>query len=387
MVYQAWDADGHVDEWEGTFADDYLEPAFRDKRPVVVDGDAAGTYFTWNIPGRGLFRVGSSPSSKGGVNSQENSRLAAWRGTLESGEFRSAAARSALLDVENTAVQINYPTLFLYHPITPDVALNQALTRAYNNWISDISNQEPQRYKWVTVIDAHDPHEAAREIERTKAMGSVGIMVHGMYGSRTIDDDFFAPIWSAAQDTELPLAIHPGRGSLEIYELNRNYAASQFHFSVLLGFRHIMASGVLDRYPGVRVGFLETGCSWVDFAVEQVDLIVHDAKFRAELGATRAEHDALIAKGLPDLLPEEYIRAGRVFIGFEVDEDMLPYVVQRWGPDCWVYASDIPHGHRIVDAPSQFIARNDLADDVKRKLLVDNTARFYGMQIPDVVGA
>ena len=381
-MLKAFDADGHVDEWEGTFSDEYLEPAFREQRPVVVDADLQGTYFTWNIPGRGLWRVGSSPSSKGGVNSQENIRLAEWRGTLESGEFRSAAARSELLDVENTEIQVNYPTLFLYHPTTLDIPLNQALTRAYNNWISDISNQEPERYKWVTVVDVHDPKEAAKEIFRTKKMGSVGIMVHGMYGTRTIDDDFFAPLWSAAQEAQLPIAVHPGRASLDVYNANPNYGAAQFHLSVLLGFRHIMASGVLDRYPDVNVGFLETGCSWVDFAVEQVDLIVHDTKFRAELGATRAEHDALIAKGLPKLTPEEYIKSGRVFIGFEVDEEMLPYVIQRWGEDCWLYASDIPHGHRIVNAPQQFELRKDISEVAKRKLLIDNTASFYGLPVP-----
>ena len=90
----AWDADGHVDEWEGTFADPYLDPEFKDRRPTVVNANPEGTYFSWNIPGRGAFRVGSSPSSKGGVNARENVRLARWRGTMESGEFRSAAARA-----------------------------------------------------------------------------------------------------------------------------------------------------------------------------------------------------------------------------------------------------------------------------------------------------
>ena len=55
-MLKAFDADGHVDEWEGTFSDEYLEPAFREQRPVVVDADLQGTYFTWNIPGRGLWR-------------------------------------------------------------------------------------------------------------------------------------------------------------------------------------------------------------------------------------------------------------------------------------------------------------------------------------------
>ena len=378
----AWDADGHVDEWEGTFADAYLEPAFRDRRPTVVNADEAGTYFTWEIPGRGRFRVGSSPSSKGNVNAQENERLADWRGSMESGEFRSAAARAQVLDAEETGVQVNYPTLLLAHPLTPDTALNQALTRAYNNWIADISNQDPGRFKWVTVIDPTDPAEAAREILRSKDMGSVGVMVAGTYGSRAIADPFFDPVWAAAQETGLPLAVHPCFGSQGLADEYAAYGANQFHLSVLIGFRSVLSSNVLDRFPGVRVGFLETGCTWLDFAAEQVDLIVHDAKFRDERGAARAEHRARIARGLPEGSVEDYIRAGRVFVGFEVDEEMVPYVLQRWGEDCWVYASDIPHGHRILSAPQQFMNRPDISAQAKRKLLIDNTARFYGLPIP-----
>ena len=111
--------------------------------------------------------------------------------------------------------------------------------------------------------------------------------------------------------------------------------------------------------------------------------LFESARFRAELGATRAEHDALIANGLPGMTPDEYIKAGRVFLGFEVDEQMLPYVIERWGPDCWVYASDIPHGHRIVDSPGQLMARADVPEHAKQKLLRDNTASFYGLKLPE----
>jgi predicted TIM-barrel fold metal-dependent hydrolase len=379
----AWDADGHVDEWEGTFSDEYLDPKFRDQRPTVVNANAEGTYFSWDIPGRGLFRVGSSPSSKGGVNAAENVKLSRWRGSMESGEFRSAAARAELLDAENTYLQVNYPTLLLAHPLTGDAALNQALTRSYNNWIADISNQDADRFKWVTVIDPSDPKAAAKEIERTKDMGSVGVMVFGVYENKAIDHSDFEPIWAAAQDTGLPLAVHPGRSAMALSDTYDDFAEHQFHFSVLMGFKRIMVSGILDRFPGVKVGFLETGCTWVDFMVEQTELVVHDAQFRAELGATRAEHDALIAKGLPDMTPDEYIKAGRVFLGFEVNEAMLPYVIDRWGADCWVYASDIPHGHRILDSPGYLMGRTDVPEDAKQKLLRDNVAKFYGLTITE----
>jgi hypothetical protein len=41
--------------------------------------------------------------------------------------------------------------------------------------------------------------------------------------------------------------------------------------------------------------------------------------------------------------------------------------------------TDIPHGDRLYGAVDVFLKRNDISEESKRKLLVDNTARFYGL--------
>ncbi len=59
----AYDGDGHVEEWEGTFSDEYLEPAFRDRRPTVFETGEFEHDYKWLIDGDEL-RIGGSPSSK-----------------------------------------------------------------------------------------------------------------------------------------------------------------------------------------------------------------------------------------------------------------------------------------------------------------------------------
>ena len=151
---------------------------------MVETGEFEHDYI-WDIDGDSL-RIGGSPSSKDGVVSTEYLKMAEWRGPHESGEFHSAKARLQVMDAEDTWLSVNYPTLFLQWPVAKDPALNQALTRAYNNWIADISSQAPDRLKWVTVIDLHDVKEAVREMERTKDMGSVGVMVLGAHGINVV---------------------------------------------------------------------------------------------------------------------------------------------------------------------------------------------------------
>ena len=58
---------------------------------------------------------------------------------------------------------------------------------------------------------------------------------------------------------------------------------------------------------------------------------------------------------------------------------LLPFAVEEFGDECWLYGSDIPHGDRLVDSVGVFLERTDIGEDTKRKLLVDNVARFYGL--------
>ena len=57
----------------------------------------------------------------------------------------------------------------------------------------------------------------------------------------------------------------------------------------------------------------------------------------------------------------------------------LPFAIEEFGDQCWVYGSDIPHGDRLYGAVDVFLKRNDISEAGMRKLLVDNTARFYGI--------
>ena len=377
----ALDGDGHVEEWEATFSDDYLEPGFRDRRPVVVETGEYEHDYVWQIDGARL-RIGGSPSSKGDVVSTEYRRMARWRGPHESGEFHSARDRLAVMDAEDTWLSVNYPTLLLQWPIARDPALNQALTRAYNSWVADISSQAPDRLKWVTAIDAHDPKEAAREMVRTHEMGSVGVMVFGEYGAKSLDHPDFTPIWETANALGMPVNVHPGTGAMDAWADYPSVAGDQFLMSVVRGFKTVCGSGLLDRYPNVRVSFLETGCTWVDFAIEVMDFVLDNVRDRIAHDAVRSEHRAIVERGLPEMTPIEYIRAGRVFIGFEVDDDLLPYMVGKYGTDCWVYASDIPHAHRIPHAARYVLDREDLPDAAKERILWRGTAGLYGFERP-----
>ena len=379
-MFKVWDADGHVEESEATFSDKYWDPELKDRRPFVVETDPSGN-LAWVIdshlfPNRhGTHQFfGGTPASKDGVTAPIH-RVKV-HDPIESAEFRSAKARLAQMDHEGIAFQVNYPTMFLSWPLGQDARMGGALARAYNNWVADISSGAPDRLKWVTIVDMWDPAEAAREIYRTKEMGSAGVMLLGTFGHMRLDNPSVEHVWAAAAETGLPVAVHVGAPSPTLgsmFDSHSDATTVPLLFSMLIGFHRVMAKGILDKYPSLKVAFLEGSCQWVPLMMERVE--EYSGKPGTRAGA-RIGYKS-------ELLPEEYVKRGQVFFGFEVEDALLPFVTERYGNDCWVYGSDIPHVDRLYKASDLLQQRTDLTEETKRKLLIDNVAKFYGLPVPE----
>jgi predicted TIM-barrel fold metal-dependent hydrolase len=154
-----------------------------------------------------------------------------------------------------------------------------------------------------------------------------------------------------------------------------------------------MCSGLLDRYPNLRVGFLESGSRWVDFLAKRIGensgLVESRTSGNLRSRSAPVDEASIGGSGLfrpggynAELLPEEYIKRGQIFVNCEIDENQLPFIIKEYGEDFLIFASDIPHGHRLVDPVGKLTARTDITEVAKRKIAIDNVARFYGLPVP-----
>ena len=153
----------------------------------------------------------------------------------------------------------------------------------------------------------------------------------------------WSPVWEAAAAAGLPVAVHTGhsfRALGEVCDTHHDKTSMAFWLTVQFAFQRVISKGIADRYPDLRIAFLEAGCSWVPAVVDRVSDY-------SGLGDARAGAD--FNRGyLAKHKPEEYIRRGQIYFGFEVDERLLPFAVEEFGDECWLYGSDIPHGDRLV---------------------------------------
>lgn len=375
------DADGHVEESEATFSDEYMDPAFRLQRPQVV---AVEQMVYWMIEeqlyprrvGRGPHNLGTPASYRGEKTPHARKKS----DTIGSMEIRGVTERIEAMDKEGISLQVLYPTLFLAYPLAANPALVTAMSSAYNRFLGDQVGAH-ERLKWAAVVNLDDVAGAVEQVREAHGLGAVAVMVLGTIGDRMLDDPAFLPFYEALVERDMTLAIHVGWACPALSGLFTHIYPSSvnaFLMPVLLGFSAMIHSGLLDRFPTMRVGFLEAGCQWVHFMMDRMDhRFVHSGNFLADI----------LVDTVPKakLAPMEYMRQGNLYLSAEVEDALLPQVVELVGEGQVVYGSDMPHGDREVLSSDYLKQREDLSEAVKTKILQDNGARLYNLDVGDAL--
>ena len=366
------DADAHVEESQTTFSDKYLDPAFRARRPRVVRSEGR---LYWRVEDQIYPRLfGPACHNMGTPAHYEGERSfysAAKPESLESIEISDPDARLRDMDTEELGVQVIYPSFFLVHPLVADPELGSALCSSYNRWLADTIGSV-DRLHWAALVDLDNVPAAVKEVREAKRLGAVSVMILGTAGERLLDHASFLPFYEVLEEEDLALAVHVGWSCPPLSNLyDHLYPATIIPFLVpiLMGFTSMITGGVLDRFPNLRVAFLEAGCLWVHFLMDRLE---HRFAFTTRFG-----------KSLPELAPRaqcsalEYMRRGNLYLSTEVEDSLLPQVVDLVGADQILFGSDMPHGDRDRFAVREFRARKDLSEAAKEQILEANPRRLY----------
>jgi predicted TIM-barrel fold metal-dependent hydrolase len=243
---------------------------------------------------------------------------------------------------------------------------------SYNRWLGDVlSGQE--RLKWVAVVNLDDIPASVQQVKEAKKLGAVGIMILGTAGDRLLDDPSLFPFYESVAEQNLSLAVHVGWSCPSINNLYTHIYPSgviAFLMPVLMGLVSMMSGGILDRFPNLRVVYLEAGSLWIHFILERLH---HRYQHSGRNLANVVSRTAPIQK----LPPMEYVRRANLYFSAEVEDVLLPQVLELVGDGQIMFGSDMPHGDRERFAADILQQRNDITDGAKTKILESNPARFY----------
>ncbi|HTE84967.1 MAG TPA: amidohydrolase family protein [Dehalococcoidia bacterium] len=282
------------------------------------------------------------------------------------------------MDIEGIDLAIFYPTASLFIGDVRDPEWETVYCRAYNDWLSDFCRANPDRLRGVALMPLHDIHGACEELNRASGkLGLVGAMVPSSfsYGPGNVGESYFDDFYREAERLRVPVGIHHS-GSV------RTETAGFQHFLQIHLLSHvpeqikavtaIVIGGVLERFPMLKVGFLEAGCGWVPFWLEHMD---------EEFEKRHKEVPWLRQK------PSEYIRNCPAFFGVEPEEKLIPLVAREVGAGKLMYASDYPHWDSDwPDTVKTLVEREDVDDNLRQAIMCDNALSFYGLARPVEAG-
>jgi len=288
-------------------------------------------------------------------------------------EHPDAARWLNFLDSCGISTTVLYTSAGLSIGLIHDADWAVVLARAYNDWLHEHFLRVNPRFKGVALLAIQEPAEAAKELERcVHDLGMVGGMLAAvMNPMRGYGLPQFDPIFATAERLNVPLGVHAGSAAelgldhftsfAGVYPLSHPFAQMQQLTSMMI-------HGVFERFPKLRVAFLESGCGWVPYLMDRLEESFEHRFNRWPHKATRS--------------PKKIMPGGNLYYSCEVGESTLSTVAALMGSSQLIWPSDFPHEKpwdEFAGDLDKFIAREDLSESITRQILSENPCRLYGL--------
>ena len=271
------------------------------------------------------------------------------------------------MDLDGVAGGVLYPSQGLALFRVPATDVLSADFRAYNDYLAEFCSPYPDRLKGIAMINLDDAADGTKELERAASLGLAGAMI-SVSPILPYSHPAYEQFWAAAQDLEMPISLHtgtmrwkPGGTGMAIVSdsPNREYDARECIYGMIF-------SGVLERYPRLKVGVVEFEISWAPYFMNRMDdryqaraVAVHGTRFKG------------------NALPSDFFRSN-VFIGFQ-EEDLGIQLRHHVGVDNLLWGSDYPHAESTFPKSREILERifEGIPEDEKAKIAGENTAGLY----------
>jgi len=307
--------------------------------------------------------------------------------TFGQGEFGNPGPSEWLEFLEQTEIDwtVLYPTWGLAMGRLVSIEWAIAACRAYNSWLYESFLKHSPKLKGMALIPIQDVDSAVEELHRAvKQQGMIGAMLpsNGEGLKTHLGAKMYWPIYEEAEKLNCSLAVHVGslhHLGMDTFSTFYPVHAVGHPVGIMIQAAAMLSHGVFERFPNLRVGFLEGGATWVPFFMDRLDRSYHKVHMQVDLSGEVLGGPKLGEKASDYF--KKHMQEGRIFVGFDVDDDGLGFAVQRAGKEGFLFGSDFPH--EVFDAKKcrqeidELLAREDLSEKDKEAVLGGNAKRLY----------
>jgi predicted TIM-barrel fold metal-dependent hydrolase len=360
---EVWDADNHLCEPIDAFTRHLPDPYRNAIQYVEVNGRtkiAIRGQISEYVPNP-TFEVIVSPGAWEGYfrgRNPEGKTLRELANPIRCpAEFREPEKRLRLIDEQGLAAAMIFPSLasLLEERMTDDIELTHAAIHAYNQWmLDDWTFDYKGRLFPIPIVTLPDVDKAVAELDWCVERGAKAVLVRPapvpMSNGRTTSpgDPYFDPFWRRTAELGVPVMMHASdsgyariagwwAGNEDEYlpfvpSAFRNAVSDNraIHDTICA----LICHGMCDRNPGVRIGLIENGASWLGRLYENL---------------------ANTYKKMPGEFREDPIETfRRHFWVHPFYEDEMKIVNDLVLPDHILFGSDYPHGEGLA-VPLSFL--------------------------------
>jgi predicted TIM-barrel fold metal-dependent hydrolase len=296
-------------------------------------------------------------------------------------------ARLEVLDRFGIRAQLLYPNVAGFGSQNflkvEDTELRKLCATLYNDAMAEIQAETGGRILPMALVPWWRIDDCAAEVARARSLGLRGIVMCSdpdSIGLPDLGDDRWTPFWEACQDLEMPVNFHIaasetsfnmfGRAAWPSMGMRRRLALGSANLFMenarVIG--NLLFSGVLERFPRVKVVSVESGIGWIPFLLEALDYEWTETASQGEM-----------ALRMP---PSEYFRR-QVYGCFWFERTAPRRLVDAIGADNLLFETDFPHPTCLYPGVREQLAEvtAEWSQDTRRKILRDNAAQLYKIDL------
>lgn len=373
--YEVISGDGHLEVPPELWVR-HVPERWRDRAPRLVRLPDGGD--GWIVEGRPLLQTGQNLTGRGPVR---------WKGvsyhhpdgTPVEGAG-DAIQRLHEQDIDGIDAEVLFPPVLATRFIEgiADRDAYRAINQAYNTFVAEFCALAPDRLIGTAALPVSGIGDAIAELERVEQLGLRSVTLHEFpngTGMAKPEDDRF---WERLLELDMALSAHSNFGARSAAETNlanatdlagQGFAAAlnQHCGGIVPMFclTQLFASGVFDRFPELQVYFAEVNIAYLPAALYYLDrdYRVYNEWFGVPLRKKPSEY----------VLEHAWFGAIQEHLALRMD-GFIP--LERL-----MFGTDFPHSVGTFPDTRTYIkeAFGHLDKDMQHAILVDNPARFYGL--------
>ena len=353
---EVFSADNHISLAEDIFYEQF-PAAMKDRAPRVV-----------NVDGGWVVAADTTP-----ILVKEFIQVLTQYDPIPGSHTGDVDARLAALDAEGVDRELAFPNSVLAVFGWPDREVRELCFRIYNQHIAEVQERSGGRILGVGLINWWDPEGTDRTLTELKALGLTTFLMPINPGKdpdkRPIDYSSTAmdPVWDVIDDAGLPVSHHIGESPPATPNQFNPVAIGMLQSVAPFRdcFGKYVLGGILDRHPGLRVGWFEGGINWVPSAIQDAQHIRASFDHIADL---QVAHD-------PQHYWDEHMVAS-----FMVDPLGLD-LIDRIGVDRAMWSTDFPHNESTWGYSTESLASvvEAVGAEAAAAIVGGNIRRYLGL--------